>query len=325
MIKVSVVIPIYNVKNYIDRQIKSIIAQTITEWELILVDDCSTDDVRDILESYVKADSRIKVVYHERNLGAAMARATGLNCAVGEYVCFFDADDWVEPETLEEVYNLIKENNAQVGCFARYEEYDNCSKRIPFKDKGVVIYTGEEALGEMHCCKNIRSSTWNKMYERTLLEDSMFAKNKMVAEDYGMMIRLFEKASVVVQTDKPYYHYCFRKGSALNTGYSDFYKNGFYNYKEYEPYLLEKYPQYGKDIKRYHLIEQMAIVVSMFKNDLYDHEIRKEVTKNVRKHLHLLLFGKDVDIKFKAGAVALCIHYKILRAGYRLLNKKNIS
>ena len=321
MIKVSVVVPVYNVKNYIDRQIKSIIAQTMTEWELILVDDASTDDVKEVLESFASVEPRIKTIYHECNLGAAMARNTGLKCAVGEYVCFFDADDWVEPETLEEVYNLIKETKAQVACFARYEEYENYSKRIPFKDKGIVIYTGKEALGEMHCCKNIRASTWNKMYERTLLDDSMFSEIKMVAEDYGMMNRLFEKASVVVQTDKPYYHYCFRRGSALNTGYSDFYKNGYYNYKEYESYLLGKYPEYRKDIKRYHLIEQMAIVVSMFKNDIYNHEIREEVTQNVRKHLFLLLFGRDVELKFKMGAIVLCIHYKMLRAGYRWIKK----
>ncbi len=323
MIKVSVIIPIYNVKNYIDRQVKSILAQTMSEWELILVDDGSTDGVKAVLESYVVADSRIRAVYHEENRGAGPARATGLEYAVGECVCFFDADDWVEPETLEEVYHLMQQNDAQVVCFPRYEEYNNCTKIALFKAKGIQKYTGTEALHEMHRRKNIRTSSWNKMYKRDILNKDMFAKEKLVGEDYQTMIALFERVSLVVQTDKPYYHYFFRKGSALNTGYSDFYKNGFDSYKKNEAYMLEKYPQFAKDIKRYHLIEQMAIVVAMFKNDVYDEDVRREITKNVRKHLGLL-FCRDVEWKYKLAAMTLSVHYKILRWSYWLIKGKNM-
>lgn len=323
MIKVSVIIPIYNVKNYIEKQIKSILAQTMSEWELILVDDGSTDGVEEILEKYVCSDSRIKAVYHEENQGAGTARATGLEYALGECVCFYDADDWVEPETLEEVYNLMKQNDAQVVCYPRYEEYSNRTKLALFKAKGIQKYTGIEALQEMHRRKNIRTSSWNKMYKRDVLSKDMFAKEKLVGEDYQTMIALFEKVSLVVQTDKPYYHYYFRMGSALNTGYSDFYKNGFNSYKKYEAYMLEKYPQFAKDIKRYHLIEQMAIVVAMFKNDVYDDVVRREITGNVRKNLGLLIFGRDIELRYKLAALALSIHYGILRCGYRLINGRN--
>lgn len=323
MIKVSVIIPIYNVKNYIDRQVQSILAQTMPDWELILVDDGSTDNIKELLEKYICQDSRIKAFYHEKNQGAGPARATGLEHAVGECVCFFDADDWVEPETLEEVYDLMKQNDAQVVCYSRYEEYGNRTKLTLFENDGITKYTGTQALHQLHRRKNIKTSSWNKMYRRELLNKDMFAQVKLVGEDYQTMIALFEKVSLVVQTNKPYYHYCFRKGSALNTGYSDFYGNGFYSYKKYEAYLLEHYPQFAKDIKRYHLIEQMAIVVAMFKNDVYDDDIRREITGNVRKNLSLLIFCRDIELRFKLAALALSVHYGILRCGYRLIKGRN--
>lgn len=319
MIKVSVIVPIFNVKKYIDRQVSSIVAQTMSEWELILVDDASTDGVKDLLEEYSQADQRIKYVCHEKNAGVAAARATGLACSEGEYVCFFDGDDWVDANTLEELYSLAKQNDADMLCFAYHLESNKKDKIYHFEQREVVKFSGNEAINELHRRKNIQPHAWNKLYKRQLFEERMFAKDKLLGEDYGMIIDLLEKSSVVVQTDQPFYHYMLRKGSTLDIGYSDFYKKGFYFYEKYEKYLKMKYPEFYKNIRRYHLIEQMAIVVSMFKNDVYDHDIRQKVTAHVRKDLGLLLFNGDVALKFKVGAIALCIHYKILKYGYRLV------
>lgn len=316
MIKVSVVVPIYNVKKYIDREVKSILAQTMSEWELILVDDGSTDNVREILEAYVSMDKRIRTIYHETNQGVAGARRTGWLHSEGEFVCFFDADDWVEPNALESLYNTATEKDADIICFSYIEEYEKKSRRFRFQERKEIEYTGKEAIGELHRRKNIQPHAWNKLYKRSLFEDKMFAEDKLLGEDYGMLVELFYKATNIVQTDIPYYHYTLRKGSSLDIGFSDFYKNGFFFYRKYEDELILKYPEYSKDIRRYHLIEKMAIVVSMFKNNVYDHAIRKQVTTQVRENLGMLLFGKDIALKFKVAAIALSIDYRILKHGY---------
>lgn len=322
MIKVSVIVPIYNVKKYVSKQIESILAQTMPDWELILVDDASTDDVRDLLEAFARDDNRIKVVSHEQNAGVAAARATGLSYSEGEYVCFFDGDDWVEPNTLDELYSLAKQNDADILCFAYHKENNNRDAIYHFEKKGVVRFSSKEAINELHRRRNIQPHAWNKLYKRQLFEKRMFTKDKLLGEDYGMNVDLLEKSSVIIQTEQPFYHYMLRKGSTLDGGYCDFYKKGFYFYEKYETYLSNQYPEFHKNIRRYHLIEQMAIVVSMFKNNVYDHEIRRKVTSHVRKDLGLLLFSRDVAAKFKAGAVALCIHYKILKYGYRLVYRR---
>lgn len=319
MIKVSVIVPIYNVKNYLNRQIESIKAQTMSDWELILVDDASTDDVRELLEDYASKDSRIRYVCHQKNAGVAAARYTGLKESCGEYVCFFDGDDWVDSNTLEETFALAKQKDADIVCFSYHKESVGKDSIYHFKQKGICKFSGEHALNELHTRRNIQPHAWNKLYKRQLFEERMFTKDKLLGEDYGMIVDLLEKSSVIVQTDMPYYHYILRKGSTLDNGFGDFYKNGFYFYERYEDTLISKYPQYQNNIRRYHLIEQMAIVVSMFKNDVYDHEIRKRVTANVRRNLHLLIFNADVERKYKVAAIALCIHYKILKYGYRFV------
>ncbi len=319
MIKVSVVIPIYNIKEYIDKQVSCIKAQTMPEWELILVDDGSTDGIKERLEQYAQEDQRIKYICHDKNAGVAEARATGWSNAKGEYICFFDGDDWVEPYTLEKLYQSAKQNNADIVCFSYHIEDNRRDKIFHFEEKKDIIYTGAEALNELHRRKNIQPHAWNKLYKRDIFEARMFPSQKLLGEDYGMLVDLFEKTSRILQINQPYYHYVLRKGSTLDSGYCDFYKNGFYFYEKYENDLIMKYPQFYKNIRRYHLIEQMAIVVSMIKNEVYDHEMRRKITVHVRKNLGLLLFSRDVALKFKVGALALSIHYNILKYGYRLV------
>lgn len=321
MIKVSVVIPIYNAKRYVEKQINSILNQTMSDWEIILVDDDSTDNVKEVLDVYVEKDKRISAVYHQNNQGVAGGRRTGWMYAKGEYICFFDADDWTEPDALEKLWQLAKERNADVVSFSYFEEYEKQSKRFHFKEKKDISYTGKEAIAQLHQRRNILPHAWNKLYRKELLQDDMFIRDNLLGEDYGMLLKLFEAADIVVQTDRPYYHYSLRNGSTLDKGFSDFYKKGYFYYQGCEQQLILQYPEYEKDIRRYHLVEQMAIVVSMFKNNLYDHEIRKQVTRNVRDNLGLLLSGKGIACKFKMAAVVLCIHYKILKSGYLLLYK----
>lgn len=322
MLKISVVIPIYNAKKYIDKQIESILAQTMSEWELLLVDDGSTDGTREVLEAYAAKDNRIKIISHNSNRGVAGARRTGWLNATGEYICFFDADDWVESNTLEELYCLAEEKEADIVCFAYMEEYADRSKRFHFKDREEVTYTEKDAIRELHGRKNIQPHAWNKLYRRCLFEDSMFVRDSLLGEDYGMLIELFHRSNRIVQTDKAYYHYVLRKGSSLDVGFSAFYQKGYYYYQKYEQKLLEQYPEYQKEIRSYHLIEQMAIVVSMFKNNSYNHDIRKEVIKRVRKSLGLLVFGKNIAWKFRISAIAISVHYKILKNGYLLVYRK---
>ena len=120
MEKITVIIPVYNVASFLERALKSITCQTYTNLQILLIDDGSTDESGKICDDWVKKDSRIQCV-HQENAGVSVARNHGLDLAVGEYIMFIDADDWVEPEMIESLHELILKHQAGVSA-CRYVE-----------------------------------------------------------------------------------------------------------------------------------------------------------------------------------------------------------
>ena len=120
---ISVVVPIYNVEQYLDRCISSIVAQTYRELEILLIDDESTDSSPKICDRWARKDERIRVI-HKTNAGAGMARNTGIEHASGKYMCFFDSDDYVAPNAIETAYNAAVKHQADVVVYgaARVDE-----------------------------------------------------------------------------------------------------------------------------------------------------------------------------------------------------------
>ncbi|MGI6445950.1 MAG: glycosyltransferase family 2 protein [Candidatus Ozemobacteraceae bacterium] len=141
-VEVTVIMAVYNVKDYICRSIESFLAQTLTNFELLLVDDGSTDDSGKICDEYAESDSRIKV-FHKPNGGVASARALGLEKATGKYIIHSDPDDWVEPEMLSEMFTLAERNHSDIVFADYYRNYTN-NKQVyfsvsPAKDPLVCI------------------------------------------------------------------------------------------------------------------------------------------------------------------------------------------
>lgn len=118
---ISIITPAFNASNLIEQTIKSVLAQTYTDWEFIIIDDCSQDDTVSVVEEFVKNDSSIKLIKQEVNQGVAAARNAGLEVAKGEFIAFLDSDDLWAPEKLEKQINFMKKNNC---CFS-YTMYQN--------------------------------------------------------------------------------------------------------------------------------------------------------------------------------------------------------
>ena len=133
---VSIVVPVYNAGAYIEETIAMVCRQTYEQWELLLVDDCSTDDGREKIEKWCKKDKRIRLIAKEKNEGAALTRNTGTGCAVGRYVAFLDADDIWHPEKLERELSFMKEK--QAAPFYQAGSYTHC--RIFFRGYVLLFY-----------------------------------------------------------------------------------------------------------------------------------------------------------------------------------------
>lgn len=218
---ISVVVPVYNVENYLERLLNGIIAQTHSNFEVILVNDGSTDESRTICEQYSLIDERFRVA-NQHNQGSGPARNTGLSMAKGKYVYFCDPDDYLEPELLEETFTMAEKYRANLMIFGYYDEV-HTKKGIRYKSMNAPTMFLEtkadfrRSFGELHS-KNIMFTLWNKLYLKEFLDANHCRfDNQKVGQDTLFNYKVYEELDRVYVSDKLYYHYVTsRTDSAIN-------------------------------------------------------------------------------------------------------------
>lgn len=207
---ISIIVPVYNVKDYLEKCLSSICLQTYKNLEIIVVDDGSTDGSEKICDSFAQKDTRIKVV-HQINGGQSNARNKGLSIAAGEYIGFVDSDDWIAPDMYEFLYLLLKNNQADIAVCAHIVEME-AETNVRYSTGKLTVFSGNEALRALIDDKRVRNYVWDKLYKRQLFEGILFPKNQ-IYEDMVVTPRIIHKAHRVVMQDYPKYHYLKREGS----------------------------------------------------------------------------------------------------------------
>ena len=167
--KVSIVLPIYNVEKYLNRCIKSILNQTYSDLEVILVDDGSPDGCPRLCDEWSKKDKRIKVV-HKKNAGLGMARNTGIDTATGDFICFFDSDDFIDPHTIQEAIEVVAKTRAEIVSFGYYDYSDGEIIETHIPCESILLYSGDKIIDEFlpEALKrkklDFNMSAWTSMY-----------------------------------------------------------------------------------------------------------------------------------------------------------------
>lgn len=250
---ISIVMPVYNVEKYIEKSIESVLAQTFTDFELLLVDDCSPDKSGKICDIFAKMDKRIKVVHLEKNGGVANARNTVMIPASGQYLCFLDSDDHFDSDMLKILADSVKENPAQAVVFGLVEEYCNnmgqlkSTKTVTCDDK--IIRNQQELREEILKleAKDLYGYPCNKMYNVAYLEETkaVFPRMKF-NEDIIFNIDFFMNAESCNLLKFAPYHYVKHTGSTTGSFIPTYYKDimvkidRLYSQLEYWDMLNEK-------------------------------------------------------------------------------------
>lgn len=261
IIKVSIIVPVYNVENYLERCLDSLINQSLKEIEIILIDDGSKDNSPKICDMYAERDSRIRVI-HKQNQGLGMARNTGLDVAKGEYVVFVDSDDFVSTDAYEEMYNRIKIDGADM-LMANYYQYNTLNNTI--EEVKAISYSRIVELTEIKkiACQivgvnprekeldDIGMSVWKNMYSRDVLEknDIRFcSERKFVSEDAIFHLMAVPKMKKISMMTESYYYYCQNGTESLSATFreSKFEEYKILYQKESELLELENMLDYGK-------------------------------------------------------------------------------
>lgn len=283
MIKVSVIVPVYNVEKYLEKCLESLVKQTLKEIEIIVVNDGTKDNSQEIIDKYSNKYKNIKA-YKKKNGGLSSARNYGLKYAKGEYVAFVDSDDYVEYDMYEKMYNKAIENNFDiVVCDLKYV-YENKSTGA-YSNITTDISTSEEIKKSM---LNIYPAAWNKIYKKSLFQNSVLFKEKVWYEDVEFLYRLYPYIKSIGVVKKQLYNYVQREGAITKTfdervfnyvdnwnGIIDFYKkNNFYSeYKEELEFCYVRY-LYATFIK----------TASNFKDKKMYEKAVKTAIENVREH-----------------------------------------
>lgn len=255
---ISVIIPVYNVENFLKYSLESIINQTYKNLEIIIVNDGSTDESKSICEKYEEKDKRIKLI-NQTNQGLSAARNAGLSIANGKYVGFIDSDDVVSLEFYECLYKLLKENNADISECASVQISDEDLFKGKVKFDNIdsidnIDFITADSLGALNRINNEESYiigksvvVWNKLYKMELFNDIRFPIGKRYEDDFTTY-KLFNKINKLVSTEKVLYNYVQRKNSIMHQEFSikrleaiDVYENYEKFFRNYNnQYLYEK-------------------------------------------------------------------------------------
>lgn len=215
--KVSLIIPVYNVEAYLRKSLDSAVNQTLDDFEIIAVNDGSTDSSYEILKEYENKYDNFRVI-NQKNGGLSAAKNAGIKIAKGEYIAFLDSDDYLDKNFLETLYNMAVNNNAEIACcnFKFYFPESDIKITMPTLPKGGV-YSKRRALKELILDCTIHHFSWNKLCKRSIFEENNIQFYDMYFEDISTSPRLFYSANKVAITPKPLYYYTQRPGSILKT------------------------------------------------------------------------------------------------------------
>lgn len=220
---ISVIIPVYNMEEYLERCVQSVLEQKEKDLEIILVDDGSTDQSGKLCDFYQNVDSRIRVI-HKTNGGLSSARNAGLKIATGRYIGFVDSDDWITSDMYSYLYSLIQQTGAEIASVSYklckdYPENSLIKKRLIVKS-----YSSDEALEyylKVGNRKRINDySVWTKLYRRDLFENTTFPEGH-IYEDITTNFELISKCNKYVKSNKICYFYFQGGSSILRSGFKN--------------------------------------------------------------------------------------------------------
>lgn len=248
--KISVIIPIHNAQQYLDQTIQSVQSQTYPHFELILIDDASTDQSKKICKKYAKDDHRILILENHTHIhGPGPARNIGLGQAIGDYVYFMDADDWIEPDLFEAVILKVQEHDPDILQFGFFNEREGQQEEyIPYLLNGKNLITKEDIKESFleYWDKN-RSSLWIHIYRRTLINETRF-QPMMMGEDICFALHMLRKANKILYIPKAFYHYRVIHGSTSHQWLKDTVKYQVEIWKASKSFLDSFYPKFKQDI-----------------------------------------------------------------------------
>jgi glycosyltransferase involved in cell wall biosynthesis len=314
---ISVIVPVYNVEDYLPKCLDSILQQSFTDFELILIDDGSTDRSGKICDQYAQIDNRIKVI-HQKNGGLSNARNSGIDIAIGKYFSFVDSDDWIDKNMLFEMHQQALQNNADIVIAGHFIVDLDETIEVNIKVIKQRILNQFEAISLILADEEIHSFAWDKLYKRELFEEIRYPDGR-VFEDTATTYKLFNKASILVQMNQAYYYYLRREsGICLSPEFSKVMKRKEDNYLAF----LERYEFALSNQEYAHMIKICQEKVFEHGQQFLHYIVKNKLDK--RSYPYFEILSKLSSIDFSDNDLITNkkkLEHKIMRISFGMYNK----
>lgn len=311
---ISIIVPVYNVEKYLDRCIKSILEQTFKDFELILIDDGSTDGSGKMCDEYLKMDSRIKVV-HKENGGQGSARNVGIEMASGEYIGFVDSDDYIDADMYELLYNNLVKENADMSICGEWHCYKD---KPPKKNKPYYAVLNTEDTVRLYLeIPYFSVGPCDKLYKKIIFDEIRYPVNKSY-EDLAVIFEIIFKCRKIVITFEQKYYYYHRENSTTTcrsaARHFDYIEEGEKVYNlitSHYPYMRKM--ALGKICVICHQVLS-RVIISDDEDMFIDKE--NEIIRFLRRNILNILFAPKLSVKTKMLSIILFFNkmtYKKIR------------
>ena len=317
---ISVIVPLYNVEEYLERCIKSILDQTYTNMEIILVDDGSTDNSGSISDKYAGKDQRIMVI-HKENGGLSDARNAGLDAMTGDYVAFVDSDDFVSPWYLENLYKAacIGQTGISVSWFTIYHEGNDIRESHRVEKNEISVLDKKEYFRRMLYQDRAEVSAWGKLYKSSFFDNVRYPKGKLY-EDVAVIYKLIDKVERVAVIPTEDYYYQQRQNSIMHTCFTARKMDVIPHMRGFVSYIFRSFPELWKAaICRY--FSALCNTAFIFKDKKHEKQ-RRFIWGEIKKYRRIVLSDPAARKKAKLGALLSFAGYGTMRRIYMKINEK---
>ena len=317
--KISIIVPVYNTFDYLEKCIFSICNQSYKDLEIIIVDDGSKDLSPKLCDQLAKKDNRIKVI-HKANGGLSDARNIGIRNATGKYLSFIDSDDYIENGMYEYLINNMEKYDCDIGIcgwyLVRNEIRNNCS----FISKERVL-SKEECIDALLCKNSFDNFMCNKIFKRDLFNNIEFPVGKKM-EDLATLYKLIHRSYKIYTNSKPFYNYVLRDGSITSNLFNQIDVLSFQPYIDRKNFLLENYPNLkNRILSNYFTACRMNLIIA-YNSKNRNEEFEKDREKDLKLYRKYVLFDNSLSIRNKISFILSSLNPKLF---FKVRFRKNGS
>lgn len=315
---ISIVVPVYNVEKYLDECIDSLIKQTYTSIEIILVDDGSKDKSSIICDKWKEKDTRINVI-HKNNGGLSDARNKGIEKSTGKYITFIDSDDTVSSDFIEYLYNLIKKYGTRISICS-HTIIGKTGKELPETiEKKEFNMTKLEALDRLLCENGFSVSSCGKLYEKSLFDNISFPKGKL-CEDNGVTYKLIDQCDNIAYGPEGKYYYYKRENSIMTSKFN-IKKLDLIELVDSMANDLKKYPELKQSIEKKQIVSRFSILRQIVFSDYYDSEYTDEIIKYLKLNKKSALKNDKIGKRERLAYMTLSLGKPFFRFSWAIYSK----